>query len=142
MRIGEIYRDEHFYTDEQTGQLKPKFLLLLALPAKGDIVARLITSKYESFRQEDPRCQHGAPYPGFYLGIPGAPLGRKSWVDLRPFDDLDTDSFRQRMAKQIIRLVRRIEDPLLRQILECAANAEDTTRQQEKHIRDALARMS
>lgn len=141
MQIGDIYRDEQFYTDGQTGQLKPKYLLVLAVPPKGDIVARLITSKHETLRSENPPCHHGDPYPGFYLGIPGGALGKKSWLDLRRFDDLDADTFHRRMSKQIIRLVQRIEGQLLRQALQCAAAAEDTTRLQERHMRDALARL-
>lgn len=69
-RVGRIYRDAHFYVDPETGQLKPKYFLVLAAPSDGDIVIRLLTSRYSGLRPETPPCSHGDPYPGFFLGIP------------------------------------------------------------------------
>ncbi|MGV8923896.1 MAG: hypothetical protein ACOH1L_11215 [Thermomonas sp.] len=44
-RVGHIYRDAAFYADPATGELKPKYFLVLATPPRGDIVIRLLTSR-------------------------------------------------------------------------------------------------
>ncbi len=82
-RIGHVYRDSAFYVEPQTGELKPKYFLVLAAPERGDIVVRLLTSRYAGMRPENPACFHGDPYPGFFLGVLGGELGAKSWLDLR-----------------------------------------------------------
>lgn len=141
MNVGEIYRHSQFYAAPQTGQLLPKFLIILALPAGGDVVVRLLTSRNAGVRPEQPPCYHGDPYPGFFLGVPGGALPSKTWIDLRPFDDLDIDAFRGKARKGVLALVSSLARSQLGPALECAANADDTTRQQERSIRDGLARL-
>jgi hypothetical protein len=142
LNVGDIYKHENFYSNRETGQLLPKFLLILALPVGGDVVARLLTSQHEGVRSEQPPCHHGDPYPGFYLGVIGSPLVKKSWLDLRPFEDLDVDDFRSKLGKDVIRFISALTAVHLRPALECAAGADDTTRQQEQSIRDAIAGLS
>ena len=92
---GRIYRDSSFYVDLDSGELKPKFFLVLAAPPKSDIVIRLLTSRYAGVRPEVPPCFHDDPYPGFFLGIAGGPLNHKTWLDLRKVDDLDPWDFKR-----------------------------------------------
>jgi hypothetical protein len=140
MLPGEIYRDTEFYVTER-GELAPKYLLVLATPAESDIVARLLTSRPYG-RPEAPPCYHGLPYGGYFIGIPGAPLTQKTWLDLRYLDDLDPDDFRKREAKGILIRVTALPIELLREVLRCVAGADDTTQQQERCLRDALDAMS
>lgn len=141
MLPGDIYRHARFYADSDTGELKPKFLIVLACPAGGDLVARLLTSRHAESRSETPACHHGAPYPGYFLGVLGDPLVKKSWIDLRPFDDLDSHAFERQRDQGILTPVAKISGDMLCSALECAASADDTTRQQERHLRDTLARI-
>jgi len=141
VKIGQIYRHSTFYADSASGQLRPKFLLVLAFPAGGDLVVRLLTSRHEGIRPERPPCFHGDPYAGFYLGVLGGGLGRKTWLDLRGLEDLDVAEFANKLEKGIVTLVGTVEGPMLHAAMECAAGAQDTTRRQECSIRDALATM-
>lgn len=142
-RVGHVYFDSASYVDAQDGQLKAKYFLVLAAPYRCDVVFRYLTSRYEGMRPEEPPCFHGDPYAGFYLGVLGEELGRKSWLDLRRQDDFDHWDFSRHEAEQRIRLVRELRPlPLLRSALECAASAEDTTRQQERLIRNAIAALA
>ena len=141
MQVGEIDRHAEFYTAPMTGALLPKYLVVLALPDGGDIVARLITSQHEDARPKQPPCHHGAPYPGFFFGVIGEPLMKNSWLDLRPFDDLDIDVFRGRLRKGVITRICVLDNKVLRAALECVANSDDTTRWQERCIRDAMAKL-
>jgi hypothetical protein len=141
VRAGHIYRDDSFYVDRD-GVLRSKFLLVLAVHAGGDIVARLLTSRHAEIRPENPHCFHGDPYPSFFLGVLGGVLGSKTWLDLRSLDDLDGADFARRLGEGRIRLLMPAPVRMLRAALECAANADDTTRNQERAIRDAMTALS
>jgi hypothetical protein len=138
VQSGDIYRHEAFYRSAETGRLEPKYLVLLATLASGDWVARLLTSRPHG-RPEQPACFHGRPYSSFYLGVLGGPLSAKSWVDLRYLEDFDEFEFRRRLKSTRIVSVMPLSKGALVQVLDCAAAAEDTTRLQERAIRDALA---
>lgn len=112
---------------------------MLARTESGDIVARLMTSRAHG-RPERPRCFHGRPYAGFFLGVLGGALTANSWVDLGPLDDFDALDFQRLEGQGIIAAVAQLAAPLFRELLDCAARADDTTRLQEKAILDELAR--
>ncbi len=137
MRVGCIYHHDAFYADRDTGALLGKYLVILALPHAADVVFRVLTSRHASLRR--PGCYHGAPYPGFALGVPGGELTRPTWVDLREQDDYDRDVFRGRMGKGFIRSVLQLDANPVRDLLDCAAGADDVTPMQERHIRNAKA---
>ena len=141
MSPGDIYRHSRFYLDSATGEMKPKFLLVLAISPAGDLVVRLLTSRAHG-RPEHPPCFHGAPYAGFYFGVLGGLLGAKSWLDLRQQDDLDTDDFNRAVRKGFVTKVMELPSVMLIPALDCAARADDTTRQQETLMRDVLAKLT
>jgi hypothetical protein len=138
-RVGHLYRDDAFYADQATGELKAKYFLVLAASARGDIVVRLLTSRYAGLRPEQPPCFHDDPYPGFYLGVLSGPLGAKSWLDLRRTDDLDRWDFAKHEEAGRLHEIMALPTPQLRAAMLCAAGADDTTRAQERSILDALA---
>jgi hypothetical protein len=133
---GELYRHEAFYRSAETGRLEPKYLVILATLPSGDLVARLLTSRAHG-RPEQPPCFHGRPYPSFFLGA----LSSNSWVDLRHLDDFDEFEFRRRLKSERIVSTASLDKKMLVQLLDCAAAADDTTRLQERAIRDALAKL-
>ena len=138
MASGAIYRHDAFYRNAETRRLEPKFLVLLATIASNDLVARLLTSRPHG-RPENPPCFHGQPYASFYIGVQGGPLHSKSWVDLRYLDDFDGSEFKRRLNNGRIVSVTSLKGDLLVSLLDCVARAEDTTRMQERAIRDELA---
>jgi hypothetical protein len=137
---GAIYRHEAFYRSIDTGRLEPKFLVLLATLPSNDLVARLLTSRSHG-RPEIPNCFQGRPYASYYIGVLGGPLHTKSWVDLRYLDDFDCIEFNRRLTGGRIHPVTSLRQEVLVQLLDCVAGAEDTTRLQERAIRDELARL-
>lgn len=96
METGQIYRYDDFYFSAETGHCELKYFVVLAFTPAGDTVARLLTSRAHG-RPEQPPCYHGDPYPGFYLGVLGSPLGTKSWVDLRGLEDFDSHSLQTKL---------------------------------------------
>lgn len=140
MHPGEIHHHRHFYLDRETGEFRGKFLLTLATLPSGDLVARLLTSRPHG-RPTSPPCYHGDPYPGFYLGVLGGPLRRESWLDLRGLNDFDADRVTREKSKGDLTFVMKLDSANLRQALDCAAAANDTTRLQERAMRDLAARL-
>lgn len=140
MQVGCICHHDAFYASSDTGEMLGKYLLVLAVPAGGDVVFRLLTSQHPEVRP--PACHHGPPYPGFGLGIPGGALDRLTWVDLRGQDDYDIDVFRGKHSRRIIREMFHLDPALLRNALACAAAADDTSRHQARHIQDAMATLA
>jgi hypothetical protein len=138
MLSGEIYRHEQFYIDRETGEFKPKYFIVLATTPSEDIIARLLTSRSHG-RRENPPCFHGDPYPGYFLGVPGDPLAHKSWVDLRKFDDLDGLTLQRDQKRNLIRLATALADSVLFAVMECVANAADTTNMQSRIFLDTLS---
>jgi len=131
---GQIYRHDHFYRDA-AGHWQTKYLLVLTGTPDGDVVFRLLTSRAHG-RPEQPPCYHGNPYPSFYLGHLGGALTAKSWLDLRRHDDYDGISFAADLIAGDLLPVATLPQETLCQALNCAASADDTTRQQERLIRD------
>ncbi|WP_200373941.1 hypothetical protein [Thiocystis violacea] len=131
---GDIYRRDRFYRDA-AGQWQTKYLLVLAGTQDGDVVFRLLTSRVHG-RPECPPCYHGDPYAGFYLGYLGGELTAKSWLDLRRQDDYDGLSFAADLTASALTQVATLAKDILCQALDCAAKADDTTRQQECLMRD------
>lgn len=140
LRPGTILLHRRFYAD-RNGELKPKYLVLLAPMRGGDAVVRLLTSQHAGIRPEQPPCFHGDPYPGFYLGVLDASqgLGKKSWLDLRGLEDADGVGLARLMEAGVVSVVMALPADVLRAALECAAGADDTTRVQEQALRDQLA---
>lgn len=136
MHPGSIHRHAQFYVDGFTGQLKPKYMLILAAPGGDDLVFRLLTSKP---RSEVPACHHGRPYPGYFLGVPGGHLTAKTWVDLRKQPDFDVDQFAAGVRKQIITPAGLLPADLLIAVLDCAAASDDASGAQARKMRDVIA---
>lgn len=139
MRPGEIHLHRRFYADPSSGELLGKYLLALALTRGGDVVVRLLTSRPHG-RPLSPPCFLGDPYPGFYLGVLGGSLSRESWLDLRAADDVDPFLAERARSRGDLVLIATVSAEQFRSAAECAASARDTTREQERAIRDFLAR--
>ena len=135
---GEIYRHDRFYQNER-GAWEPKYLVVLAFAPGRDVIYRLLTSEPHG-RPVTPPCYHGDPYPGYYLGIPGAPLTLPTWVDLRAAEDYDSDDFDADMANGTLQLIMNLPLLVLCAVLACTANADDTTKQQNQALLDQKAR--
>ena len=133
---GEIFRHARYY--RSAGEWKSKYLLILAGTPGGDVIYRLLTSRAHG-RPKKPRCFHGDPYPGFYLGVLGGPLTADSWLSLHPTDDYDGSALLTGIQSGDIQPITSLPMTLLCPALDCVANADDTTQQQEHCIRDVRA---
>lgn len=136
IKAGEVWSYDAYYLDGD--EFKRKYLLALFVGAAGDIVYRLLTSR-QNGRPMDPCCFHGMPYPGFYLGVLGNGLEKNSWLDLRECDDMDSHEFAKLFREGVLKQVGMLKVDQFRDALNCAANADDTTKRQRHSILDSKA---
>lgn len=86
---GQIWQDDCYYLDRQSGECKRKYLLILAVePNTGDCVTVVFTSQPNGLPVH-PACFIGYPRSGFYLGIPGDILYKETWLDFNSLQTLD-----------------------------------------------------
>ena len=137
---GQIYRHQRFYLNAD-GKFKAKYFLIFTESPGNDLIFALLTSR-DTGRPTEPRCFHGNPYPGFCLGIPGNPLSRETWLDLRSLHELERSSFNKQAENRFIDYVTSLEPGLLIEGLDCAAGADDTTRYQARLILDTRAELA
>lgn len=137
--VGQVWLYHNYYPEPDNNQnFLPKFIVILGIHADGDVVCRVLTSK-STGRNEAPSCFHGNPYPGFYIGIP-EPKGhlcKPTWLDLREHDDYDQGVFLDLVNRGELTFHINLDDNSLPQILDCAANADDTTKRQANCIKNA-----
>jgi len=136
---GHVFIDYSFYLAKD-GTPQPKYLLILGRDDSGDLVARLLTSQRHG-RPKNPRCNHGDPYPSYYLGVLGDQLGTDSWLDLRHLNDLDDREFSRRLREGYLAYVMALDHMTVCASLQCTAGADDTTYRQEKVLRDQRAEL-
>jgi hypothetical protein len=139
---GEVWKHADFYTDSVTGELLPKYLLVLAVHANKDITYRLLTSR-ELNRVKVPPCLQSGDRPGYYIGIP-QPTGQlnlHTWVDLRVTKDYDALKFQEKINDGVLVLVHALDPIILVPAMYCAAYAQDTRDTQKNQILDAREKL-
>lgn len=135
---GEVYLDTQYYQDPPgSPPWLPKFLLVLCRDRAGDHIYRLLTTRHGS---PEPRCYHGNPYSGFYLGVLAGALREQSWVDLRRqpivLDDLD---FRSNLRQGRLTFITHLDPDTLCAVLDCASRADDVMPRDSAAMRDQMA---
>lgn len=138
--LGEVWRHARFYTNASTGEMLPKYFLILAVRPDGDVVYRLLTSQAHQ-RPQAPACDKDGVHPGYFLGIP-MPAGllcKPTWLDLRETEDFDAQDFAALAQKNIVTLICSLPKQTLCPALECAAYAPDTTPRQTRSMMNSRA---
>jgi len=137
---GQISQDYCYYLDRETGACQRKYVLILALaPGGGDSVTAVFTTKSHGL-VEQPACSLGPPRAGYFVGVPGAPLGQPSWVDFSSVQTLDHADLAMHVKSGRTRLlVLSLAPPAFCKVLRCLLQSSDITGRQAKWIADAAA---
>lgn len=90
---GQIWQDDCYYLDTQTGECKRKYLLVLAVDAKTQDAITVVFTSQPNGLPDHPACFIGNPRSGFYLGVPGGVLQKETWLDFNSLKTLDTYDF-------------------------------------------------
>lgn len=117
------------------GEQQHKYVLLMGKTKSDDWILARTTTK-QNARPKDPACYLGYPYPGFYLDRAGDLLPLASWLVLNRLDDYDALDFVAQTTNGSVNLIGAFPPDLFCEALACAARADDTTREQDRVMRD------
>ena len=122
------------------GAQRDKYILLMGQIPGGDWIVARTTSRAHG-RPQEPRCHHGNPYPSFFLGKADGILPLDTWLVLDRLDDHDSLEFQVRVINGLVIEVGPIPSALFCDALACAAGADDTSRAQERAMKDLRAKL-
>lgn len=116
-----------------------KYVLILAVsPDAGDALTAVLTSKPNGLR-ESPPCQLGNPRAGYFLGIPGQPLFKPTWVDFNSLVVQDILDFQHRCRDQIVTAESlALPVQIFCGLLRCVAQSDDLSRRHHGWVLDTL----
>lgn len=139
-QVGQMWRDNCYYLDNNTGECQRKYLLVLAVdPRSGDVVTAVFTSKPNGL-VEQPACNLGPPRAGHFVGAPGGVLTLPSWVDFNSLQDLDSgDLIKLQHGGRMSLLLQTLAVPLLCAVLRCVLQCDDLTGRQARLVGDVAA---
>lgn len=137
---GQIWRDDCYYLDRNTGACQRKYVLVLALdPRSGDLVTVVFTSKPNGL-VEQPACNLGPPRAGYFVGAPGGVLTLPTWVDFSSLQDLDaSDLAKLQRGGRMSLLPQPLSEPLFCAALRCVLQCDDLTGRQARLVGNVAA---
>ncbi|MDF0377473.1 hypothetical protein [Methylophilus sp. YYY-1] len=91
---GQIWQDDCYYLDPQSGECMRKYLLVLAVDANTQDAITVVFTSQPNGLPETPTCHIGNPRSGFYLGIPGGKFFKETWLDFSNLKTLDAYDFK------------------------------------------------
>lgn len=136
--LGSIFFDPGFrFPDGQRG--RKLFIELGRSPAADYITAR--TTSNPTHKSWKYGCHNDEPEPSFFIPASLKVFPEDTWVCLDYLADLDAKEFEAKVAAGDIRKMGVMPTNILKDLIECAAGAEDTTQMQARVLRDVLAEL-
>lgn len=142
--VGQIWQDDCYYLDDQTGQCMRKFVLILAVNAQtGDSVTVVFTSKSNCL-PETPTCYIGNPRSGYYLGVLGGLLNKPTWVDFNRLETLDCDDLKRHVQSGRKALINQtLNSNQLCKVLRCIMQIQaDISKRDYRLLGDTIAQLN
>lgn len=134
--LGAIYYDPNFRFPD--GETKAKLFIILAESPAGDyIVARTTSNPQRKSRTYG--CHNDEPDPNFAIPVTASVFPKDTWISLDYLLDLDVTKFKTRVASKQIEEKGMLPAQMLKDLIDCAASADDTTGKQSRYLRDTLA---
>lgn len=138
---GQIWQDNCYYLDTNTGECMRKYVLILAVHAtSGDSVTMVFTTKPNGLT-ENPACYIGNPRSGYFLGVLGGVLSEPTWVDfssIKTLDNYDLDQHIQSKRKSLLQ--QSLTNAQICAVLRCVMQCEDDISiRQYRWLGDAIA---
>ena len=133
---GQIWQDDCYYLDRQSGECMRKYLLVLAVTQDVDTLGVVFTSRPNGLTV-DPACSLGPPRAGYFIGTPGGVFHKPTWVDfasLELLDSYDLELHIRQGRKKL--LAQKLESSLLCGVVRCLLQSEDITLRQSRWLSD------
>jgi hypothetical protein len=141
--VGQIWRDDCYYLDRNSGGCKRKYVLILATNHKsGDVLTAVFTSKPNGLT-ETPVCSLGPPRAGYFVGMLRGIFTKPTWVDFSSINTLDTHDLELhiRCGRKTLS-VQLLPSNICCAVLRCASQSEDITNRQLSWIDDTIASLN
>lgn len=142
IKTGEIWAHNCFYRDADN-ECKRKYILIL-YSHESKIIFRVLTSQ-QNVRNHNLGCHHDEN-PSFYIDTLDGVLDKSTWVVLTKsnhntvYDEYDFQSFVG--SNHVYKYKDQINKELLEQIIECCIGADDTTKGEERCLRDFINKIN
>jgi hypothetical protein len=141
MQHGQIWQDDCYYLNRETGECERKYLLVLATDGNDGITAAF-TSRSNGLPTE-PACWQGNPRCGYYIGAPGGVLHKDSWVDFNSIALLEErDRVRYLQTQRIQLLPQTLASQVFCGVLRCVLGYQDLMRRHGRLIGDTAAALN
>jgi hypothetical protein len=129
---GQIWQDDCYYLQPQSGECKRKYLLVLAVDSKTQDAITVVFTSQPNGLPEHPACYIGYPRSGFYLGTPGDVFFKETWLDFSSLKTLDADDFALHIKQsRKILLTQKLPPKTFCEALRCIMQMQnDITKQQ------------
>lgn len=138
---GQIWQDDCYYLDRQTGECKRKYVLILATDQGGDAVTAVFTSKPHGLT-ETPACSLGPPRAGYFVGVPGGAFSQPTWVDFNSVEMFDMLDLHLHVSSGRTRLLdQTLDAPMFCAVLRCLLQSDDITGRQARLIGNVAAHL-
>lgn len=136
---GQIWQDDCYYLDRQTGECRRKFIVILAVDSCGDALTAVFTSKPNGLT-ESPACSLGPPRAGYFMGVPGGQFQKPTWVDFSSLEMLDVADLKLHIATGRTRLLgQTVERLTLCAVLRCLLQSDDITGREARWLGDTVS---
>ena len=137
--LGQIWCDQTYYLNAETGKPQSKYVIALAITQERDVLHAVFTSQPNGLKAK-PACSTGLPRAGHYVGYVNNLFTKETWVDfssIRTLDNLDLG--RHLSSGKKIALPAKLEDRLFCAILRCATQLEDITHREKNWIYQSIS---
>lgn len=136
--LGAVFFDPHFRFPD--GVTKGKLFIVLGLAPSNDYIVARTTSNAQR-KSWHYGCHNDEPDPNFFIPVGRGLFNLDTWVCLDYLVDLDVIDFKDKVRAGDIEKKGQLPPDMLKELLTCAAAADDTTHRQEQVIRDTVANL-
>lgn len=133
--LGAIFFDPQFRFPD--GATKGKLFIILGLAPSDDYIVARTTSKGQR-KSWQYGCHNDEPDPNFFIPVGAGLFHLDTWVCLDYLVELDVSDFKAKVKAGAIEQKGKLPPGILKDLLNCAAAAEDTTHRQERVIRNVM----
>ncbi len=143
LAAGQIWQDDCYYLDTQSGECKRKYLLVLAVDAKTHDAVTVVFTSQPNGLPDNPACYIGNPRSGFYLGVLGGVFFKETWLDFNSIKMLDADDFALHIKQSRKTLLsQKLSSKTFCTALRCMMQMQDDiTKQQWRLLGDTVAEL-
>lgn len=136
-KLGQILHDPCFEFND--GEVGNKLIIVLGRCCKADNYIVVRTTSKPDRKSWEYGCHNNEPDPNFFIPVTLGLFPLDTWVCLDYLTDLDVVEFNKGLTNKDRFEKGQLSINVLKNLLDCASRADDTTQYQSQILRDVLA---